>query len=306
VVGHVTRDVVLGVDGMPAGGGTTAVRQRLEQPGGKGYNQALGLVQLGHHTALIAAVGTDRAGEWLRDQASGDGIDSDAITARRGRSSLVVSVVGPDGEWRYFEDLPDTSFVQEADIDANLAMIESAAAISLQLQEPWEAVITAARAARSRGRLVVADGAPDSSAPAGDLYQIADVLRADRKEAELMTDIEIAGGGDAIRAATRLQHACAGIVVVAAGADGNAVVWPGGRAVVPLLDGKRADTTGGGDALVAGLVDSLLAGADPLAAVCCGTVAAGSVVRHLGGRPKLSPGPLSEDAARLRTRINYH
>ena len=47
VVGQTARDLVLQVERIPAAGSAAPATQRLEMLGGKGANQAVGLVQLG-------------------------------------------------------------------------------------------------------------------------------------------------------------------------------------------------------------------------------------------------------------------
>lgn len=47
VAGAIARDLVLRVDELPDDGGAAEVLTRIEVPGGKGTNQAVGLRQLG-------------------------------------------------------------------------------------------------------------------------------------------------------------------------------------------------------------------------------------------------------------------
>ena len=77
----------------------------------------------------------------------------------------------------------------------------------------------------------------------------------------------------------------------------DVAVWTGGELTLPLLHVDVADTTGGGDAFVAGLVAALPHG--PEAAVRWGNAAAGLTVTHLGGRPTLTRGAV-ERAVRPR------
>ena len=81
------------------------------------------------------------------------------------------------------------------------------------------------------------------------------------------------------------------------------VAWPGGEAVLPLLDaGRTVDPTGGGDAIVAGTTVALLDGADPLTAAWHGSAAAALTVTHAGGRPDLDPERVARLVARERAR----
>lgn len=300
VIGHVGRDLALVVERIPDVRGTTPVQLRRELPGGKGYNQGLSLVQLGLRAAVVGAVGDDRAGHWLVESARQDGLDEGAITVRPGtRTSLVVSAVVPGGGWRYFEDLPPVTFTRTSDVETAMALIGSARAVSLQMQEPARVLLAAARAAHDQGRLVVLDGAPDDSIDPDDIYRLASLVRADRTEAELMTGMDIGGTDAAVAAARELRSKGAGMVMIESGREGNAVVWPDGAAVIPLSDQEEVDSTGGGDALVAATIAALLGGRDPLSAACYGTAAAGLVVGHVGGRPSLSPAEVARRASRL-------
>lgn len=305
VVGHVGCDLVLLVDEEPRAGGTTAVRARKEMLGGKGANQALGLTQLGWRSAVIGAVGDDPAGAWLLSAAAADGIAVEGIAVRPAETtSLIVSVVDGGGSWRYLEDRPDGSYVRVSDVRRCSAMIGSARAVIIQLQERADAVLEAARTARAAGAMVVVDGAANGDDP-DQVYASADVVRADHHEAALISGHPIDGVSSAVAAGRRLLDLGPRVVVLGLD-DSNAVIWAEGAAVVAHADGPVTDTTGGGDAMVAGLVTGLLRGDDPPGAACLGAAAAASVVRRLGGRPDLDPSDVSRQADLLRARTRRY
>lgn len=138
VVGQIARDIVLQVDSIPAAGSAAPATQRLEMLGGKGANQALGLVQLGLRVSLLSAVGDDPAGEWLLGHAAADGIDTTWVARRPGaESGLIVSAVGPDG-WRYVESLPAQVLVSPGDVALAEPAIRKADTMVIQLQQPGE------------------------------------------------------------------------------------------------------------------------------------------------------------------------
>jgi ribokinase len=140
----------------------------------------------------------------------------------------------------------------------------------VQLQQPPEATLAAARIGRDAGRLVVLDGVAGD-----DILAYADVLRADETEAgQMAAPRELLGRG------LRL--------VVIARSDGNLVTWADGEELVPLTDEKVVDTTGGGDAFVAALTTALLRGRSYLEAARFATAASGATVGHPGGRPDLT------------------
>ena len=78
-------------------------------------------------------------------------------------------------------------------------------------------------------------------------------------------------------------------MVIAVGTDGNLLAWPGDATLLPLVDAAEVvDTTGSGDAFVAGLTWALGRGEDRVRAGQLATAAAGLTVGHPGGRPTLT------------------
>ncbi|WP_090098919.1 PfkB family carbohydrate kinase [Lentzea jiangxiensis] len=278
VVGQIARDLVLVVDEVPDAGGTAPVRERREVLGGKGANIAVGLAQLGAPVALVGVVGDDDVGERLIARAAADGIATGAVVRRPDQETgLIVDVVA-DG-WRYLEHLPDDLLLREEDLPVDL--IEGAAAVVVQLQQPPEVALKAARAARGR---VVLDGAPERLR--AELLECADVVRADHREAELLTGWTIKTADDAVNAARELMPK--ELVAFAVDDVGNVFVWDGGELVVPLGDVEVVDTTGGGDAFVAALTFALTRGDGPEDAARLAVEASGATVTHPGGRPELT------------------
>lgn len=278
VVGQIARDLVLVVDEVPGPGGTAAVRERREVLGGKGANIASGLAQLGAPVALVGVVGDDDVGARLVARAGADGITTRSVVVRPDcPTGLIVDVVA-DG-WRYLEDLPDGVLLREDDLPLDL--IARAGAVVVQLQQPPEVALRAARTATGR---VVLDGAPERLRD--ELLACADVVRADHQEAELLTGREIRTADDAVAAARRLMPK--ELVAFAVDGVGNVFVWDSGELVVPLGDVEVVDTTGGGDAFVAALTFALTRGDGPADAAKLAVEASAAAVSHAGGRTKLT------------------
>lgn len=151
-------------------------------------------------------------------------------------------------------------------------------------------MLAAAQAGRQAGARVVLDGAPESGFERP-LLRAADVIRADARETELLTGQPVRSGADAVAAGRELLRHGPSLAALAAGPDGNAIVWPGGSAVLPLTGDREVDTTGAGDAFVAALVAALASGDGPAEAGRQAVAAASRTVTHLGGRPHLRPVP---------------
>ncbi|GAB3976996.1 PfkB family carbohydrate kinase [Plantactinospora veratri] len=301
VVGQLARDLVLVVDRMPPAGNAADVRCRRELLGGKGANQAVALAQLGARPILLAVAGDDRVGDDLLAQARRDGVDVSQVRRRVGaRTGLIVEALDADGGWRYLQHLPDEMLLTEADV---LAATEAFAAdaVLVQLQQPPQTALAAARLAREAGRLLVLDGAPADDRHRRPLLAAADVLRADDRETGLLTGVSADDPAQVRAAAEQLLHAGPGLVVLGLGPAGNLFVWADrrwgqGHLLVPLTEERVVDTTGAGDALTAALTVALLRGDPPPDAARYAVAAAGASVGHPGGRPAL-------DGSTLRKRL---
>jgi ribokinase len=287
VVGQVGRDLVLRIDeALPEPGGSVPVAERIERLGGKGANQAVGLRQLGAEVALIGVVGEDAAGGQVLDDALGSGLDTRHVV-RRGRTALFVDIVEPAGKRRVLEDVPAEALLTADDVHGAANAIRQAGTVSLQLQQPPDALLAAANLAFESGARIVLDGAVEG--PARDeLLALADVLRADAEEARLLTGMELSGRADALTAAERLLDAGPAVVALAVPDEGNLVAWRGGARFFPYGEREIVDPTGAGDAFVAGLLLGLTQTEDPARAGQLAADAASSTVLRLGGRPDLS------------------
>jgi ribokinase len=295
-VGQIARDVVLRVDRLPEPGSSGPVTFHREILGGKGANQAVAFAQLGGRPRLVGVVGDDTAGVELLRQADADGVDVDAVVRRAGASSAtIVEILEPEGRWRYLEDISDDMLLTPDDVERVGETFATASAAVLQLQQPVDAVVAAARIARESNAMVVLDGAPPAHSRERAL-ELCDVLRADTHEASLLAGEEIRDGAMALRAARDIRRRGPRVVMLGAGGDGDAVSWPDGEAVFPHSATGAIDTTGAGDALIATLTSHLLRGASPKDAAESAVEAAGVAVRHVGGRPRLTVGSDHEGA----------
>ncbi|MEU8813797.1 PfkB family carbohydrate kinase [Actinoplanes sp. NPDC048796] len=269
VIGQLARDLVLTVDELPDVGSSAAATSRREQLGGKGANQAVALAQLGVRPSLVAVAGDDVIGDVLIDQARQDGIDVRRVVRRRGAlTGLIVEILEPGSHYRYVEHLPPEVLLTEDDVLAARDVIAGADAVLVQLQQPFEAALAAARIGHQAGKLVVLDGEVKDRA----ILAYADVVRADEKEADGL-DAGVLDGGPSLLALAR--------------EDGNLLIWKDGQATIPLTDGEPVDTTGGGDSFTAALTATLLTGGSYEEAGRRATLASGVTVMHVSGRPDL-------------------
>lgn len=285
VLGQIGRDLVLTVEQFPAAGGSAEVRARHELLGGKGVNQAVGMVQLGAPVQLLGVTGADPVGGKVLDALRDDGVGTDAVV-RRGDSALLLDVVDADGGRRLFEHVPDDSLLRVDDVRGAAGVFRTADTVCLQLQQPHDSLLEAARLAGEADARIVLDGAVDGAA-GRELLAAASVVRADAHEAQLLTGVEMTDPETALSAARDLIDA-EGPDVVAFGVEGgDAVAWRGGGRFHPFRTGA-VDPTGGGDSFLAGLVVGLRSGLTPAEAGELAASCSEATVGRVGGRPDLT------------------
>jgi len=291
VVGQITRDLVLTVDQVPAPTNTTRVRERRGNLGGKGGNQAVGLAQLGVRVSLLGVVGDDQVGRRVLDQARSDGIDTSPVVRRSGtETAVVVNIVDGEGQWHYLESMPPATLLAEPDVAAAQAL-DVASAVLVQLQQPT----STARACRGtpcprcRARVLLLDGAPEDERQRDALLATADTVGADTREAEKLTGTRVTDAESALRVGRELLRLGPWMVALEVSSDGNVFIWHGGEALIPLVDTPVVDTTGAGDALVAGLVAALLRRQEPRQAAHFAVAAAAATGDMPAGGPTCRP-----------------
>jgi ribokinase len=287
VIGQAARDVVLRTDGIPESGGSTRLLEYRTVLGGKGANQAVGLAQLGVPVALVAVLGSDRAGDEGVTQLREDGVEPRAV-ARRGTTAVLLDLVDQPGSRRLFEQIPSSALLSEADVAAARDVLETPGldTVSLQLQQPAEALLAGARWGRDAGALVVADGAPPPEARRA-LLKLVQVLRVDATEAGMLAGEPVESVAQADGLGRQLLGEGPELVAIAVPGVGDLLVWPDGSHLLEFGDNRVVDRTGAGDAFVAGLIAGMRHGDEPVAAGRLAAAAASSTVQRLGGRPDL-------------------
>jgi sugar/nucleoside kinase (ribokinase family) len=91
VVGSLNMDIVAVAPRIPHAGETILGSQYLQEPGGKGANQAYAAAKLDGDVAMLGRVGTDGHGRRLRQNLEGVGCDVSGIRASEGMSGVAVT-----------------------------------------------------------------------------------------------------------------------------------------------------------------------------------------------------------------------
>lgn len=260
------------VDLLPAGDGLLQTC-----PGGAPANVAVGAARLGQASGFIGCVGNDPFGRFMQQTLQQEGVDiRHMYLLDEQRTSTVLVGLDAQGERSFtFMVRPSADlFVRPH----HLPRFEAGDALhfcSIALSTPSAraTAFSAVESVHAAGGWVSFD--PNIRA---DLWQspdemlqvvnqalaLADVIKLSHDELALLTGID--GADDALQALTAVISPA--LLFITHGADG-VTVWRDGQAQhYAAQKVEVVDTTGAGDAFVAGLLTGLMAQADPARPDC--------------------------------------
>lgn len=258
VIGEALIDLVPG-----AGPGDYHAR-----PGGSPFNVAIGLVRLGHRTALMARLANNAFGRQLREHAAAEGVDLTSAPQATEPTTLAVVSLDAEGHAGYDFYLDGTADWQWT--DSELARIEPDTAVlhvgSLaSWTRPGNRHIRAAvaRLREQGGTLISYDpnirplllGKPERARPlVEDFVSVAHLVKASREDVEwLYPETDIAEVGDRWLKLGTLA------VVITDGPNGAHLLRADAAAVHrPGRKIRLVDTIGAGDAFTSGLLGGLV------------------------------------------------
>jgi fructokinase len=264
-----TADVGTRDAGLPGASLNISPAQRAGNPdtvfrpavGGAPLNVAVGVARLGGTVEFLGALGTDELGRRVRALLAAAGVGTSGCPASPEPTSLALaSFTGAEPDFRFYGDPPSYAAIGAGDVDPRLvAGARTVYCGSIALLRPGP--LAAARAAWSvpgpvrafdpnvRPRLV--------RDPAG-LRRTVEEFAATAHLVKLSApDADALFGLDPARAAAHLRSVGADTVVVTLGAAGALLAHDTEVVPVPAPAVTAVDTTGAGDATMAGLIFAL-------------------------------------------------
>lgn len=235
-------------------------------PGGVVLNQLGWAAALGLRTGIFGRQADDENGRFLREVMDGAGIARDLTLC--GGSTSFAEIFIDDAGGRAIYMAPGTTAGTTAQHVRNdhAAFIRRAARLSTEVSQlPLEAVLEALRVAREAGIQTVVDlDVPPSDALASGLgdeatlrrvLETADLLKPSKSAAR---ELAAPAGSDSGEMARVLRARFGSqAVVVTDGEAGCAIAAEGFTGFVPARRVKAVDSTGAGDAFLAGLLVAL-------------------------------------------------
>jgi ribokinase len=151
VIGSVNMDLVLQLPRMPLLGESLVGNRYSRIPGGKGANQAVGLVRLGAKVTLAGKVGKDADGATLLHLLEQQGVATDyVIEAEGGSTGLAVILLDAAGK-NSVVVFPGANYEITEDELCTVFAADKFDAVMMQLEVPDQVVIAAYLFAKKSG-----------------------------------------------------------------------------------------------------------------------------------------------------------
>jgi ribokinase len=263
VVGAHAQGLFLQVESVPREG-ESVMGWGFKEPadGGKSSNQAVAAARLGAPTVFVSVVGSDERGERALRFFQQQGIDTRFCFQVEGPTDIGFVVLPPSRIPAIATACDRNQELDAAKIERAGQSIQSGSLVVCALEAPQEAALAAFRIARSGGVRTMLNPAPAAKLDP-ELLELTQILVPNEHEAAALAGASASPAELAEELVGRLP---VNAVVVTAGAAGAYVAEGGVVEHVAAPAVESVDTTGAGDAFVAGLAVRLREGDSLLAA----------------------------------------
>lgn len=280
VVGSVGIDFVAVSPRLPKVGETVLATQPLHiGPGGKGFNQAVGVARLGGDVRFATKTGSRDLGQQAQAFLEAEGLLG-PLVRQSDRDNQVALIFVDDTGRNMISVTPGASADLLPPDVADLDLAQGDILLA-QLEIPVATVTAAARRATEAGARVVLNPAPAAPLPP-ELLGLIDIATPNETELSILTGMSTDTTSDVVLAGERLLEMGVGEVVATIGSKGAVHIDRSGSTSYPSLLVDAVDTTGAGDAFNAGLVVGLSEGQGLAESIRLGTQAGAYCVTQLG------------------------
>ncbi|KAK7300688.1 hypothetical protein RJT34_11536 [Clitoria ternatea] len=238
-------------------------------PGGAPANVAVGISRLGGSSAFIGKVGEDEFGYMLADILKENNVNNEGVRFDPGaRTALAFVTLRSDGEreFMFYRNPSADMLLQEDELDFDLirkAKIFHYGSISLITEPCKSAHKAAAKAAKDAGvvlsydpnlRLPLWPSAESAREGILSIWETADIIKVSEEEISFLTHGEDPYDDAIVR---KLFHPNLKLLLVTEGSEGCRYYTKEFSGRVKGLKVDAVDTTGAGDAFVAGILSQL-------------------------------------------------
>ncbi len=275
VAGHVNWDVTLCVDRLPKPDGEARIEDQHHGGGGSAANVAAGLANLGYSVGLIGSVGTDDIGDDLCQTLSKQGINIDGLRRVDGKTTVKYLLVADSGEVAVLGNDGVNEALSPEEITPE--RIRQADHLHVTNHRP-ETLATLTKHAENAGLSISVDlGRRSADREFTATLKRADIVFGSHHELTALFGTPEAG--------VKTDRS----IVCTRGADGATVYTAEDSYTHPGVSTAVIDTSGAGDAFVAGFLYTWLAEGDYETALAVGNACGAQASTTRGAQSQLDP-----------------
>ena len=284
VFGSLNMDLTIRCERMPQQGETVEGSNFLNNPGGKGGNQAVAAAKFGAPTKMIACVGQDVFGRKLLEVLQSYRVDCGEIRESETGQTGVAIITCHEGDNRIILSPGTNHELKAADVREALSRIAVPGDIFMtQYECEQNTVLASLEYAKEIGMYTIFNPAPAKIIPEK-YYPFIDLLVVNQTEAEYQTGIFPQEEESCKQAIESMQRMGAKQVIITLGSRGR--IFNAGESLhsVPAERVEVVDTTAAGDTFIGVLAACLAEGKEIEESVRYATKAAALTIMRYGAQ----------------------
>ncbi|WP_321449874.1 ribokinase [uncultured Cohaesibacter sp.] len=263
VFGSANLDLTVGVEAMPVAGATIHAKDYRTGLGGKGANQAIAAHKMAKDPVrFVAAIGEDSFGDQLVDALSSEGLALDHLV-RRADSGTGIAVIHLDAGAQNMISVVGGANLSWPDTGPDPSVFAGAKVALFQLETPLAATLSAMKAAKEAGAIVILDPAPmpADTESLRDFLSLADIVTPNETEAAGLVGFQLDDFDGALGAGRKICAMGCAAAVLKLGSRGLAYVTTANESgVLTPFKVNAIDTVAAGDSFNGGLAAALAEG----------------------------------------------
>lgn len=285
VFGSLNIDYNILVTNFPKPGETVLGKRYQKSPGGKGANQAIAASRFGAETLMFGKLGTESNSLIIKESLKKNGVNISCLGHTEDVDSGTAFIFLADDGENNITVIPGANgeFLLNAQSKKDIFnILKPGDIVVAQLEIPMESVMEIGKIANEKGNAFILNAAPASRLPA-QLMESVNLLVVNESELATIMEREMA-------TLEEIKESCMEIcnkdrnVIATLGSKGCVVATHNGVKHIEAIQVDVVDTTGAGDAFVAGLAAMLAENKSLDYAVLFSIVAGGLTTTKVGAQ----------------------
>ena len=286
IIGSIGYDLTTYMYQFPKAGETIVGKHFIQNPGGKGNNQAIASARVGGDVTFIGAVGSDNYGELLKQNLETNKVKAHVKIVPNMTSQIATILIDESGENRIVIVPGANNCVDKKQIDDNYDIIKECDIIVMQLEIPMETVEYVVDKFFELNKIIILNPAPGAQL-SDNIIKKCTYLTPNENEIGLITKMPYDTIDNIKSAAKCLIDKGAQNVLVTLGEKGAYLLNKTEDIIIPTLKVKAIDTTGAGDCFNGVFATYLAMGKSVIEAIKYANTASSISVTRPGTVPSL-------------------